>query len=85
LRLYTAFHHVLHNKPYVTPELRAEDWAATKARVQQFPKEMTPRQKEIVQLLAEGRSNKEIADILILKRKNGRVPQTPYPGIIQPS
>jgi DNA-binding NarL/FixJ family response regulator len=67
--LLKAIDHVLHNKPYVTTELRAEDWAATKPRVQQFPKEMTPRQKEIVQLLAEGRSNKEIADILFLSEK----------------
>lgn len=67
--LLKAIDHVLHNKPYVTPDLRAEDWVATKPRVRQFPKEMTPRQKEIVQLLAEGRSNKEIADILVLSEK----------------
>ena len=30
---------------------------------------MTPRQSEIVQLLAEGRSMKEIADILALSQK----------------
>ena len=30
---------------------------------------MTGRQKEIVQLLAEGRSNKEIADILALSER----------------
>jgi DNA-binding NarL/FixJ family response regulator len=30
---------------------------------------MTPRQKEIVQLLAEGRPMKEIADVLTLSEK----------------
>jgi DNA-binding CsgD family transcriptional regulator len=30
---------------------------------------MTPQQKEVVQLLAEGRPNKEIADILALSEK----------------
>jgi DNA-binding NarL/FixJ family response regulator len=62
--LRTAIDHVLHGKPYLTPKLRAEDWVATKARAQQFSKEMTPRQREIVQLRAEGRSLKETAGVL---------------------
>ena len=67
--LLKAIDHVLHNKPYLTPKLRAEDWVATKARARQFQKEMTPRQREIIQLHAEGRSNKEIADVLALSEK----------------
>jgi DNA-binding NarL/FixJ family response regulator len=62
--LLQAIDHVLHGKCYLTPKLRAEDWVATKARARQFSKELTQRQKEIVQMHAEGRSVKEIADVL---------------------
>jgi DNA-binding NarL/FixJ family response regulator len=67
--LLKAIDQVLHHKPYLTSKLRAEDWVATKVRARQYSKAMTPRQKEIVQLLAEGRSNKEIADIIALSEK----------------
>jgi DNA-binding NarL/FixJ family response regulator len=67
--LLKAIDHVLRGKPYLTPKLRAEDWVATKARARQFSKEMTPRQRDIVQLLAEGRSMKEIAGLLDLSEK----------------
>ena len=67
--LLKAIDQVLHHKPYITPKLRAEDWVETKLRARQYSKEMTPRQKGIVQLLAEGRPNKEIADILALSEK----------------
>jgi DNA-binding NarL/FixJ family response regulator len=67
--LLQAIDHVLHGKCYLTPKLRAEDWVATKARARQFSKEMTQRQKEIVQMHAEGRSVKEIADVLKISQK----------------
>ena len=67
--LLKAIDQVWHHKPYLTPKLRAEDWVATKARARQYSKAMTPRQKEIVQLLAEGRPMKEIAGILTLSKK----------------
>ncbi len=67
--LLKAIDQVLHYKPYLTPKLRTEDWAAAKVRARQYSKDMTPRQKGVVQLLAEGRSNKEIADILALSEK----------------
>jgi DNA-binding NarL/FixJ family response regulator len=67
--LLKAIDHVLHGKPYLTPKLREEDWVATKARARQFSKEMTSRQRGIVQLLAEGRSLKEIAGLLDLSTK----------------
>jgi len=67
--LQKAIEHVLHGKPYLTPKLRAEDWVATKARARQFSKQMTPRQKEIVQLLAEGQSMKQIAGVLGVSEK----------------
>jgi DNA-binding NarL/FixJ family response regulator len=67
--LLKAIDHVLHDKSYLTPSLRAEDWAATKARARQFSKELTPRQREVVQLFAEGRPIKEIAWRLDLSEK----------------
>ncbi len=67
--LLQAIDHVLHGRPYLTPKLRAEDWVAAKARAQQFSKELTPRQREVVQLFAEGRPMKEIAWHLGLSEK----------------
>jgi DNA-binding NarL/FixJ family response regulator len=67
--LLKAIDHVLHGKPYLTPKLRAEDWVERNSRARQFSREMTPRQKEIVQLLGEGRPMKEIASLLDLSEK----------------
>lgn len=67
--LLKAVDDVLHGKSYLTPKLRAEDWVATKARARQYSKAMTPRQTEIIQLLAEGRPMKVIAQILALSEK----------------
>ena len=67
--LHMAIGQVLHGKPYLTPKLRAEDWVETKARARQFSKEMTPRQREIVQMYAEGRAKKEIAYVLDISEK----------------
>jgi DNA-binding NarL/FixJ family response regulator len=67
--LLKAIDHVLQGKSYLTPKLRAEDWVERKARARQFSTEMTPRQKEIVQLCGEGRSIKEIAGLLDLSEK----------------
>jgi DNA-binding NarL/FixJ family response regulator len=67
--LLKAIDHVLHGKPYLTPKLRAEDWVERKSRARQFSTEMTPRQREVVQLYGEGRSMKEIAGLLDLSEK----------------
>ncbi|HEY7095721.1 MAG TPA: response regulator transcription factor [Terriglobales bacterium] len=67
--LFTAVCDVLEGKPYVTPRLRPENWAIRKERARQYEKELTPRQKEVLQLLAEGRPMKEIADILKVSEK----------------
>lgn len=67
--LLTAIDHVLHGRSYLTPKLRAEDWVATKARARQFSREMTQRKREIVQLLAEGKSTKEVAGFLDISEK----------------
>ncbi len=67
--LLRAIDCVLQGKSYLSPKLRAEDWVATAARARQFSKDLTPRQREIVQLLAEGRPIKEISGILGLSAK----------------
>jgi DNA-binding NarL/FixJ family response regulator len=67
--LRTAIDHVLRNESYLVPKLRAEDWVARKARAQQFSKALTPRQREVIQLFAEGYSIKQIADQLNLSQK----------------
>jgi len=67
--LMTAISAVLEGKSYVTPKLRPENWAVREARAQQYSKELTPRQRDVLQLLAEGRPMKEIADILEVSEK----------------
>ncbi|HSY65997.1 MAG TPA: response regulator transcription factor [Terriglobales bacterium] len=67
--LMNAIDHVLHGKAYLSPQVRANDWVATKTRARQFTKELTQRQREIVQLYAEGRPLKEIASLLNLSEK----------------
>ena len=67
--LLEAIECVLHGKSYLTPKLRAEDWVATKTRARQHAKDLTPRQKDVVQSFAEGRSIKQIADLLELSEK----------------
>ena len=62
--LLKAVSEVLQGKSYVTPKLQAENWAVREARAQRLSKDLTPRQKDVLQLLAEGRRTKEIADIL---------------------
>jgi DNA-binding NarL/FixJ family response regulator len=67
--LLKAIDHVLAGKSYLTPKLKADDWVATRARARQFAKDLTPRQRDIIQLYAEGRSMKEIAGLLNLSLK----------------
>jgi DNA-binding NarL/FixJ family response regulator len=67
--LLIAIEQVLHGKSYVTPKLRPEDWAVQKTRARQFSKHLTPRQRDIVQMCAEGRAIKEIAGHLNLSEK----------------
>jgi RNA polymerase sigma factor (sigma-70 family) len=67
--LQIAIEHVLHGKPYITPKMRSEDWVEAKARARQYSKELSPRQREVVQLFGEGCSLKEIADLLNLSEK----------------
>ena len=67
--LLTAISSVLQGKSYVTPKLRPENWAVREARARQSAKDLTPRQQEVLQLLAEGRTMKEIAGILKVSEK----------------
>lgn len=65
---------VLQGKQYLTPAitkpvieraLKAEESLAIKG----FPSELTPRQREVLQLIGEGKSTKEIATLLRLSVK----------------
>jgi DNA-binding NarL/FixJ family response regulator len=69
LELLKAIEEILHGRSYLTPKLRAEDWVAAKARARQFSKELTKRQRDLVQLFAEGRPMKEIAAVLDLSER----------------
>ncbi len=67
--LLKAIDHVLHGKSYLSPQLKTDDWVEARSRARQFTKELTVRQREIVQLYAEGRPIKEIAGLLDLSEK----------------
>ena len=67
--LLKAIDHVLRGKSYVTPKLRPEDWIKQKSRARQYSTHLTVRQREIVQMCAEGRLIKEIAGHLNLSEK----------------
>jgi DNA-binding NarL/FixJ family response regulator len=67
--LLAAVSEVLQGRSYVTPKLRPENWAVREARARQYSKGLTHRQQEVLQLLAEGRPMKEIADILKVSEK----------------
>ena len=67
--LLKAVSEVLQGRSYITPKLRAENWAIRETRARQFSRELSPRQKDVLQLLAEGRTMKEIADILRVSEK----------------
>jgi DNA-binding NarL/FixJ family response regulator len=67
--LLEAINEVMRGHSYLTPKLRTTDWVEAKDRARQFSKDMTPRQREIVQLFAEGRPMKEIAGFLHLSEK----------------
>lgn len=67
--LNLALSEVLGGRPYITPTLRPEDWAMRETRAEQYSKQLTSRQREVLQLLAEGRAMKEIAAMLEVSEK----------------
>ena len=69
LELLKAIDQICHGRPYLTPKLRSTDWVTAKTRARHFSRELTERQRDIVQLFAEGRPMKEIAAILNLSEK----------------
>jgi DNA-binding NarL/FixJ family response regulator len=64
-----AIDSVLRGNSYVTPKLRSEDWVESNSRERQFSRELTSRQRDVLQLYAEGRSIKQIAGLLCLSEK----------------
>jgi DNA-binding NarL/FixJ family response regulator len=67
--LLKAIDEVMNGHSYMAPRMRSRDWAEAKARARQFSKDLTPRQRDIVQLFGEGRIMKEIAGLLNLSEK----------------
>jgi DNA-binding NarL/FixJ family response regulator len=66
-----AIHQVMDGHTYVTPLI---DWkeprtGAVRRDPSKLTDSLTPRQREVLQLVAEGRSNKEIASLLQLSEK----------------
>ena len=70
--LVLAVRAALQGRTFVTPDLAAELMRAAKQGPQDQPDPvaaLTPRQREILQLLAEGKSAKEIAAVLGLSAR----------------
>jgi DNA-binding NarL/FixJ family response regulator len=67
--LQRAISDVLTGRSYVTPKLRPENAVIQETRARQYSKGLTQRQQEVLQLLAEGRPMKEVADILNISEK----------------
>jgi DNA-binding NarL/FixJ family response regulator len=64
--LFTAIQRVLAGHPYITPLITSEPASVFAARAEQSQRQpgMSLRQREVLQLLAEGQSMKEAAEIL---------------------
>jgi len=67
--LTKAVGEVLRGRSYVTPSLRLENWAVRKSRSREASKQLSLRQRDVLQLLAEGRPMKEVAHILKISEK----------------
>jgi DNA-binding NarL/FixJ family response regulator len=71
-QLATAIRLVMNGGHYVPPEMAAgvrELWTKNSAQRESPVHRLTPRQREVLQLIAEGRSNKEIALLLGISAK----------------
>jgi len=70
--LSTAIETVRRGKIYISPLLSedlTDDWAQTyrgKSKLPYEPDNLTTREREVLKLIAEGRSSKEIADLLFI-------------------
>lgn len=71
-RILAAIREVINGRTYISPSI---DRAAVEAKLKKLgrshgqPSELTARQREVLQLIAEGRSSKEIAEILHLSTR----------------
>jgi len=69
--LFMAIHEALNGRIYITP-LVAQELERNfirGPRVWEGPKSLTPRQREVLQLLAEGKTMKEAADVLNVTKR----------------
>jgi DNA-binding NarL/FixJ family response regulator len=66
--LLKSIHEVLRGRTYVTPKikLKIEESFVRSNRLKVAEKKLTPRQTEVLQLLAEGKSMKEVGSVLSL-------------------
>ena len=62
--LVLALHAALQGRTFISPDLAAEVFRSRNDKKSDPMAAMTPRQREILQLLAEGKSAKEIASVL---------------------
>ena len=72
--LLKAIHDAVKGIPYVTPQIRLamEEIFIRDPKAVNRPKHLTDRQREVLQMLAEGRSMKEIAEVLQIKHRTVR-------------
>ena len=67
--LIRAVHEAYHRRVYLTPRIAKDVLAALAEPASAAPVELTPRQREVLHLVAEGRTMKEIAATLRLSRR----------------
>jgi|ERR1700730_14809352 DNA-binding NarL/FixJ family response regulator len=70
--LVMAIHAALQGKTFITPAILADVFEKIQhgsGRRKEAPEFLTPRQREILELLAEGRSAKEVADALAISAR----------------
>jgi DNA-binding NarL/FixJ family response regulator len=67
--LLTAIDDVLHGRSYVTPRIKRQASALWKEQSKKTSKDLTSRQRDVLELLVKGRAMKEIADILQISEK----------------
>lgn len=67
--LLTAIEHVTQGKTYVTPRVKPDLAQGGKQASETALKKLTPRQRDVLQLLAQGHAMKEIADVLQISQR----------------
>jgi DNA-binding NarL/FixJ family response regulator len=67
--LLTAIDHVMQGRTYVTARVKPEAALDQKQAAETALKKLTPRQRDVLQLFAQGHAMKEIADILQISER----------------